>query len=1001
MLGEGARRTRLRRRGRWRTLDGTNGLPGPAISLHQDRAGYLWIGTYGQGVAAFDGERMRTIARADGLPSNRVWALAQDLDGAMWFGTQGGLVRYDDGDLRVYDESDGLPHRNVSALLVDAEGSLWAATGGGVGRFDGQSFHPYTVADGLAGARVEDLTADGEAGLWLATDGGVSHWDGGSFHNLTTADGLASDAVEAVLVDRQGRAWFGTDHGVSRYEDGALHSFTTADGLAHDGVMDLMEDAAGCVWFATMGGVSCFDGEGCFSLRQEDGLANNQVVALLQDEAGDYWFGGWGGLSQFSQTFVTITQEDGLPNDDLRSILQDREGFFWIATLGGLSRFDCESTTTFTTDQGLPGDRVFAVLEDRQGALWIGTEGGLARYTGTGFETFTTADGLVDDRVYTLCEDRQGALWLGTEEGITRYASGVFTSFTGADGLINDDVNRIVEAADGRLWIATEGGLAVYDGERFVSLGERAGLPDHHVMDVCEGRDGRIWAATTGGLWCLDADDVRAATEAAPGSEARELGRVFTAADGLPNDQTLRVYEDSLGYIWVATWGGLARYDGVIFQTLIQEDGLGSSVVLALAEDHDGRLWLGTTHGATAFQAHPAKAPPIVINAVVADRRYDVTEAVTVPDSVGLVAFEFTSISFNTRPGGMIYRYRLVGRGDEWQTTHRRRVEFEDLPPGVYAFEVVAVDRDLNYSMPARVDVEVVPDERDELIDELEERVRERTAELVGKNRDLEDAMAELRATQDQLVVQEKRAVLGNLVAGLAHELNNPLSAVKSASDLFTRGLVRVADVIGQCEGLQAAPGRASLERLLVVLGDSNRASGQAIARLGRLVNSLKTFANLDQAEYQLVDLRAGLDSALTLLEHELAGRIDVVKEYGEVPRVYCYPQELNQAFMNLLTNAAQAIDGTGTITVGAERANGGVRIAISDTGRGIPPDQLDHIFEPSLARRHNRVGMGMGLSMSHAIVRQHGGELSLTSEPGKGTQVTIALPEGSAVPPK
>ena len=1009
MLGSGARRARLRRRGRWRTLDGTNGLPGPVISLCQDRAGYLWVGTYGQGVAAFDGERMRTLTRADGLPSNRVWAIAQDQDGALWFGTQGGLVRHDPrpegGELRVFDEGDGLPHRDISGLLVDGEGALWVATEGGASRYDGETFTSYTTDDGLAGSQVQGLSADGSGGIWMATSGGASHWNGSSFQNLTVADGLASDNVEAVLVDRQGRLWIGTDRGAGRYEDSVLHALTAADGLAHDTVRDLMEDGDGCVWFATLGGVSCYDGEGCFSLRQEDGLANNQVMALLQDEAGDYWFGGWGGLSQFSQTLVTITRDDGLPDDELRGVLQDRDGHYWIATLGGLARFDGETTAAYTRCDGLPGDRVFCLVEDREGVIWAGTEGGLGRHRGGGFEALTVADGLVDDRVYAACADRQGALWLGTEKGVSRYVDGVFTSFTQADGLVSDDVNRMVEDRAGRLWIATEGGLAVYDGERFVGLAEPSGLPDHHVLDVCEGRDGRIWAATTGGLWCLSPEEVEVALAGGGQRPAGGLGRVYTVADGLPNDQTLRVHEDRLGYLWVSTWGGLARYDGTLFQVLTDEDGLGSSVVMALHEDGDGRLWLGTTRGVTVFQAHPAKAPPIAIGAVVADRRYDAPAAVTVPDSAGLVAFEYNSISFNTRPGGMAYRYRLVGHDGQWRTTRARRAEYEGLPAGAYTFEVVAVDRDLNYSMPARVEVEVVPDERDERIDELEERVRERTSELVRQNRVLEEALAELRAAQDQLVVQEKRAALGNLVAGLAHELNNPLAAVKSSADLFTRGLGRVEEVISQCEGLQAAPGRADLERLLRVLGEGNRASGAAVDRLSLLVDSLKTFANLDQAEYQLVDLRAGLDSALTLLEHELVAGIEVVREYGEIPRIYCFPQELNQAFMNLLTNAVQAIDGTGTITVRTKIHEGGpdgagVRIEIADTGRGIESARLARIFEPGLTARRDRVGMGMGLSMSQAIVRQHGGELYLTSEVGEGTVAAIVLPPGSAVPP-
>ena len=220
---------------------------------------------------------------------------------------------------------------------------------------------------------------------------------------------------------------------------------------------------------------------------------------------------------------------------------------------------------------------------------------------------------------------------------------------------------------------------------------------------------------------------------------------------------------------------------------------------------------------------------------MVADRRYPIAETVQVSASSGLIAVEYRSINFKTRPGAMVYRYRLKGRDEAWATTSRRRVEYQDLQPGHYTFQVTAVDRDFNYSMPAAVELEVVPDARDEMIDELERRVSVRTAELERKNRQLEEAMAQLRQTQQQLVLQEKMAALGNLVAGIVHELNSPLGAATSAVDVAQRSLDRIA-------GRPQSDTKESLERFLAVLAQNNQITGQAIKRIDRIVESLKSF---------------------------------------------------------------------------------------------------------------------------------------------------------------
>ena len=498
-------------------------------------------------------------------------------------------------------------------------------------------------------------------------------------------------------------------------------------------------------------------------------------------------------------------------------------------------------------------------------------------------------------------------------------------------------------------------------------------------MGLIQDDGGRLWIATLGGVSVFD------------GSSFTN----YTEAEGLASDTVLRVFQDRMGYLWFATWGGINRFDGEVFQTLNRQDGLAGSTAMAFLEDREGWLWFGTTNGITRCHLPPPSPPPVFIRSVVADRRYENPARLAIPASWGLTAFEFHAINFKTRPGAMVYRYRLKGHDQKWQTTHVRRVEYQDLEPGVYAFQVTAVDRDLNYSMPARVEVEVVPDVRDEKIDELEERVRERTRELQEKNTALEEALIQLREMQHQLVVQEKMATLGSLVAGIAHELNNPLGAVKSAGDVLGRGVEKIRRTVDQTIDLSEIRDDRPFDRALSALENSIQVTNAAIERITQIVDSLKSFTRLDQADYQRADPHEGLESTLTLLEYHLKDGISIVREYGELPQIYCFPGELNQVFMNVLMNASQAIEGEGAIKIRTYRDETQVYVEISDTGRGVPRERLQRIFDPNFSRKDTRVGLGLGLATSYNIVRQHQGHLRLESERGAGTVVTISLPIG------
>lgn len=261
--------------------------------------------------------------------------------------------------------------------------------------------------------------------------------------------------------------------------------------------------------------------------------------------------------------------------------------------------------------------------------------------------------------------------------------------------------------------------------------------------------------------------------------------------------------------------------------------------------------------------------------------------------------------------------------------------------------------------------------------------------QLVERTEELERALETLRDAQTQLIQSEKLASLGQLAAGLAHELNNPIGALRASADVMARAQGRLDEALeaGAAAGLDPR-----LQRALHALAEGRRNAAEAAGRVAELVGTLKSFANLDQAELQRLDPVRGLESALTVMRGELGDRIRVVRDYDDVPEITGYPAELNQMFLHLLRNAAAAIDGEGVITLGARAAANGVELSVADTGRGIPRERLDRIFDVDFTDG-GRVRVGWGMATIRQAVAKHRGDIAIDSDVGRGTVVTVTLP--------
>lgn len=258
---------------------------------------------------------------------------------------------------------------------------------------------------------------------------------------------------------------------------------------------------------------------------------------------------------------------------------------------------------------------------------------------------------------------------------------------------------------------------------------------------------------------------------------------------------------------------------------------------------------------------------------------------------------------------------------------------------------------------------------------------------LSDSNKNLQKAYEDLSHTETQLIQNEKMASLGMLVAGVAHEINNPLAALNNNISVFDTMLKKLEGRTYDDE---------TFEKMIADFYGINNINSMACERIIKIVKSLRSFARLDEAEYVETDIHESLDNTLILLNHKIKNNIEIIKEYGEIPKIMCFSNQINQVFMNILCNSIDAINNEGKIRIRTEHKDDKIIVKIKDTGIGIKPENLKKIFDPGFTTKGVGVGTGLGMSIVYNIIETHKGEIHVNSEPGAGTETIIILPINS-----
>lgn len=714
---------------RWTIQDGLPQISVNAIA--QDRDGYLWVGTQG-GLARFDGVRFTTFTpeSTPELPGIWVRSLLVDRAGRLWIGTYKGLTQFDDGRFTRFllpgmDERQGL---DVYALAQDAQGQVWCATSAGLLQVVGGKL--AKLANSPAPALSVLPRTDGQ---WIGGKGVVVHRAGGTATALALPT-EASSATVTALVDAQGHLWAGTSQGLYELIDGA--------------------------W-----------------VRLDDpAIGNAPVFALREDHDGNLWVGANHALIRIRAGRVVERFAGTAPLDfrNVTSLFEDREGDLWLGNqVEGLIRAWNGWTRRYSAAQGLNDTVVWSLAANPDGSFWVGTSDGVSLLDHGHFQQTIDGSRLPHPHAYNLLAEH-GTLWVGTRQGlVVRHPDGSIEGGGVFAPMATAQINGIVRGPDGRLWFPTTDGLFRLDHEgqpdaRLRRFGPSDGLEDVRVRSICWLRDGRLLIGTQSGLYTLRDERITAAGAGTglprelditaiiqlPGGEivlgsmseqayvsAGTGWKVLGPAQGLPHNAIFYMAQDDRGYLWMAGIRGVARapvadlgayasgrLDKIRGEMILNERGdrnagqqafCCNGAGLSKGYLQDGHvLWLPSRDGVVALDTHGIVKNPVPPHVVI--ERVDhaggtyapATMPALLPASERDLSFEFAAPSFQD-PHSVQVRYRLRGYDKGWRELddpRLRRVNYTNLPPRDYTFEVMAANNAGVWNpAPARLNFAIRP----------------------------------------------------------------------------------------------------------------------------------------------------------------------------------------------------------------------------------------------------------------------------------------------------
>jgi len=1000
---------------------------------------------------------------AESLSSNNVMAIQMDHLGYLWVGTNEGLDRLDlktgKFDHFRHDPNDpkSLSHNIVRAIYEDREGTLWIGTGvpwvhnseGGLNKFDRSNdtftryLHDPTNVNSLASNKVRAIFEDSKGNFWVGTDkeDGLHTLDRKSgkftryFYDPKHPEKLSRPPINAAigydhitffLEDAEEKLWIGTAaNGINRY-DPVSQKITYFGNDA---------DKSG----------TFLDNSGWWAYASSDGL-----VWLTTEEEN---------LFKIDLHNIHIPHFEGvglnksLPDEAYKALLEEAPFFMWVGSNLGLARKNLKNGTSQRfvheplNENSISSNYINKIFRDNVGILWVGTPNGLNRYDAkTG--NFTRyqydpndATGLSNYDVNDIIEDRDFNLWVGTGGGglnLLDRDTGKFTHYRKNDkdnsSIGDDHVSVILEGENNDLWIGSgaNGGVSKMDGKprKFKHY-----LPGIIINDLYKDKSGIIWAGTREGLYRYNKtlDDFYPLSKDSAGIDI--------------NSVVMSILADNEDNLWISTLTGIYKLNNS--RDNLVHFGKESGVINADKDRlftatgykaSDGKLFFCDSKGHYAFYPAEFKIPldesPLYFTSfwlnnrsMVPDIKGPLKEALNDTKEILLdhdeneFAFTFTSIDYRTS-GDKIMYYQLENYDTDWREARiEEKVNYFRVPPGNYNFRLKAVNGRNGVWSEKSIALIVTPPwwttwwayglyfvlfivgiyamdqyQRKRLLEKARAETKEKE---LAQAKEIKKAYAELKVTQSQLIQSEKMASLGELTAGIAHEIQNPLNFVNNFSEVSNELIDEMNEEIEKGDLEEAKAIADDIKQNLEKINHHGK-------RADAIVKGMLQHSRISGGVKEPTDINALADEYLRLAYHGLRAKdksfnATMETNFDEnIDKINIVPQDIGRVILNLITNAFYVVNERKklnqkgyepTVILSTKKTGNQVLISVKDNGKGIPKKVLDKIFQPFFTTKPTGQGTGLGLSLSYDIVKAHGGELNVKTKENEDTEFTIILP--------
>lgn len=697
----------------------------------------------------------RNWTLADGLPQSKVNDILQDHRMQIWVATRGGVSRFDGNTFHTYNRQQGLASNNTTCLLQDSQKNIWIGSSDkGITRFDGARFTIYDTRAGLPAGGVTGITEDNLGKVWAATDSGIYTLNGQKF--LLSTD-FPKQAYQVIVSDAKGVLWAGSKtNGIYKLEAGKVRHFTTGQHKLPSSTITAIyiEPATDKVWIGTTGGAAFFDGN-TFSLVQIPASVKEPAVSdFVKDAYGHMLIGlQEDGILKISNKGIEhLTKANGLSSLQINALLSDKEENVWIGTNGyGLQQCKAQWFLHYFELGNFKDPHITALAQDTKGRIWLGTNNGDAAYMQNGKLTLLEAKVWpAGTELYSMWIRSEKDVWVTTSSGVWNLTPDRARQYTTAHGLPSNTVHFVVADAQNNLWFATANGVAYLQGNRFIPVKASDNIPVGKAYHLYRDHHDRIWAGTEKGIYHIKKNklhpvtllpgkafgEVISITEDKSGwlyfggynygllayNEKDDNVKLFTTADGLPNDGIKTLYTDRDNNLWVGTNSSMLKIDlpylhqtqKLKFRTYSGQNGFRGFEVSnnGITQTPDGKIWFATARGLTQYNPELDRinkaAPELYLTDIKLFMRptkwqelgYKTDSETGLPVNLRLpydrnhLTFDFHGICLSA-PSQVKYRYMLTGQDQQWSDMSGQPfATYANLEPGTYTFKLKARNND-------------------------------------------------------------------------------------------------------------------------------------------------------------------------------------------------------------------------------------------------------------------------------------------------------------------